>query len=125
MVVSSERRLGQAKAKKKQDKEKAAKADDPKAGADVGKIVNLMAGDANRVGQLPIVPSNTRLTRTRSLKRSHRYTSFMEVRGLFGCFSSVVFLTVHQHRSKSSSRVSSYTSQYHFFYASLMLTFVP
>ena len=25
------------------------KADDPKAGADVGKIVNLMAGDANRV----------------------------------------------------------------------------
>lgn len=26
-----------------------AKADDPKAGADVGKIVNLMAGDANRV----------------------------------------------------------------------------
>ena len=24
-------------------------ADDPKAGADVGKIVNLMAGDANRV----------------------------------------------------------------------------
>lgn len=26
-----------------------AKANDPKAGADVGKIVNLMAGDANRV----------------------------------------------------------------------------
>jgi hypothetical protein len=26
-----------------------AKADDPKAGADIGKIVNLMAGDANRV----------------------------------------------------------------------------
>jgi hypothetical protein len=26
-----------------------AKADDPKPGADVGKIVNLMAGDANRV----------------------------------------------------------------------------
>lgn len=26
-----------------------ATADDPKAGADVGKIVNLMAGDANRV----------------------------------------------------------------------------
>jgi hypothetical protein len=25
------------------------KADDPKAGADIGKIVNLMAGDANRV----------------------------------------------------------------------------
>ena len=29
--------------------EAAAKANDPKAGADVGKIVNLMAGDANRV----------------------------------------------------------------------------
>lgn len=29
--------------------EAAAKADEPKAGADVGKIVNLMAGDANRV----------------------------------------------------------------------------
>ncbi len=27
------------------------KADDPKAGADVGKIVNLMAGDANRISQ--------------------------------------------------------------------------
>ena len=25
------------------------KADDPKAGADIGKIVNLMAGDANRI----------------------------------------------------------------------------
>jgi hypothetical protein len=34
---------------KKADKDKMAKADDPKAGADVGKIVNLMAGDANRV----------------------------------------------------------------------------
>ncbi|THH14161.1 hypothetical protein EW146_g6141 [Bondarzewia mesenterica] len=28
------------------------KADDPKAGADVGKIVNLMAGDANRIAQM-------------------------------------------------------------------------
>jgi hypothetical protein len=33
----------------KADAEARAKADDPKAGADVGKIVNLMAGDANRV----------------------------------------------------------------------------
>ena len=33
----------------KADKEKA---DDPKAGADVGKIVNLMAGDANRVAMI-------------------------------------------------------------------------
>lgn len=31
------------------NKDNATKADDPKAGADVGKIVNLMAGDANRV----------------------------------------------------------------------------
>jgi hypothetical protein len=30
-------------------KEQAKTKDDPKAGADVGKIVNLMAGDANRV----------------------------------------------------------------------------
>jgi len=37
------------KARQKAEKEKANKADDPKAGADVGKIVNLMAGDANRV----------------------------------------------------------------------------
>ena len=28
------------------------KADDPKAGADIGKIVNLMAGDANRVCEI-------------------------------------------------------------------------
>lgn len=35
--------------KTKEEKAKEAKADDPKAGADVGKIVNLMAGDANRV----------------------------------------------------------------------------
>ena len=39
-------------AEKKEEKDKAVKADDPKAGADVGKIVNLMAGDANRVYHL-------------------------------------------------------------------------
>jgi len=33
----------------KEEKDKAAKADDPKAGADIGKIVNLIAGDCNRV----------------------------------------------------------------------------
>jgi hypothetical protein len=33
----------------KSSAEAKAKADDPKAGADIGKIVNLMAGDANRV----------------------------------------------------------------------------
>jgi hypothetical protein len=37
------------KAKRREAKEKSANADDPKAGADVGKIVNLMAGDANKV----------------------------------------------------------------------------
>src|SRR5271155_2228974 len=37
------------KAQNKEEKEKAANADNPKAGADVGKIVNLIAGDANRV----------------------------------------------------------------------------
>lgn len=35
--------------KSAEDKKKEEKADDPKAGADVGKIVNLMAGDANKV----------------------------------------------------------------------------
>ncbi|EDR03156.1 multidrug resistance-associated ABC transporter [Laccaria bicolor S238N-H82] len=45
------KRKRKTKAEKKQEKEKAAKADDPKAGADVGKIVNLMAGDANRISQ--------------------------------------------------------------------------
>jgi hypothetical protein len=37
------------KERKKEEKIAHEKADDPKAGADVGKIVNLMAGDANRV----------------------------------------------------------------------------
>ncbi|KAH8109668.1 hypothetical protein DFH11DRAFT_1843160 [Phellopilus nigrolimitatus] len=36
----------------KKEKERKEKADDPKAGADVGKIVNLMAGDANRISML-------------------------------------------------------------------------
>ena len=39
--------LGKTEAEKKQEKEKAVKANDPKAGVDVGKIVDLMAGDAN------------------------------------------------------------------------------
>jgi hypothetical protein len=49
---------GKSKAKKKAEKEKAAKADDPQAGADVGKIVNLMAVDANRVRITYIFISN-------------------------------------------------------------------
>ncbi|KAL0058578.1 hypothetical protein AAF712_014741 [Marasmius tenuissimus] len=39
------------KKSKKKEKEEKDKADEPKAGADVGKIVNLMAGDANIVCQ--------------------------------------------------------------------------
>ena len=38
------------KAKAKEKKKKAEKAADAKAGADIGKIVNLMAGDASKVG---------------------------------------------------------------------------
>ena len=41
--------IDKTKAQKKEGKDKAAKADDPKAGADVGKIVNLIAGDSIRV----------------------------------------------------------------------------
>ena len=41
-------RIAQAKAAK----DKANKADDPKAGADIGKIVNLMSSDTNRVSHL-------------------------------------------------------------------------
>jgi hypothetical protein len=44
--------VGKTKAQKKDEKDKAAKADDPKAGADVGKIVNLIAGDSSRVGNI-------------------------------------------------------------------------
>ena len=43
--------LGKIKAEKKQEQEKAADADDPKAGAEVGTIVNLVTGDAHRVSQ--------------------------------------------------------------------------
>ncbi|KAF5353364.1 hypothetical protein D9756_007860 [Leucocoprinus leucothites] len=46
---SGERSKKRTKAEKKAKKEEAAKADDPRAGADVGKIVNLMAGDATRI----------------------------------------------------------------------------
>ena len=41
--------IDKTKAQKKEEKDKAAKADDPRAGADIGKIVNLIAGDSNRV----------------------------------------------------------------------------
>ncbi len=40
---------GETKKDSKAEKIARDKADDPKAGADIGKIVNLMAGDSNRV----------------------------------------------------------------------------
>jgi hypothetical protein len=44
-------RLGKKEKKaKKKEKKRAEKADDAKAGADIGKVVNLMAGDASKVG---------------------------------------------------------------------------
>ena len=46
---SKEASDGDKKRDPKASAEADAKANDPKAGADVGKIVNLMAGDANRV----------------------------------------------------------------------------
>jgi hypothetical protein len=46
---SKEDSTSNGKKDSKSSAEAKAKADDPKAGADVGKIVNLMAGDANRV----------------------------------------------------------------------------
>jgi len=53
-VKQKEKEADAASAQKssKEEKEKAAKVDDPKAGADVGKIVNLMAGDASQVSQV-------------------------------------------------------------------------
>jgi len=60
--------LGKAKAEKKEEKEKAVNADDPKAGADVGKMVTLTAGDANRVSNSlflrPDIGSQNRITRS-------------------------------------------------------------
>ncbi|KAH6873975.1 multidrug resistance-associated ABC transporter [Coprinopsis sp. MPI-PUGE-AT-0042] len=54
--ASSSKKMSRAERKKekkaqKLKKEKAEANDEPKAGADVGKIVNLMAGDANRISQ--------------------------------------------------------------------------
>ena len=48
--------IDKTKAQKKEEKDKAAKADDPRAGADIGKIVNLIAGDSNRVRNIVCFP---------------------------------------------------------------------
>lgn len=52
---------GDGKKDKKAEKAKKEKADDPKAGADVGKIVNLMAGDANRVSGVAMLSTCSHL----------------------------------------------------------------
>ena len=41
--------VDKTKAQKKEEKDKAEKADDPKAGADIGKIVNLISTDTGKV----------------------------------------------------------------------------
>lgn len=72
-----------------------AKADDPKAGADIGKIVNLMAGDANRVAM------------TSSAMYFIYGSKFFQ--SSFHCQATLtIMVKVH---SKSSSRVSSFTSK--------------
>jgi hypothetical protein len=79
----------------KSSAEAKAKADDPKAGADIGKIVNLMAGDANRV----------------AMTSSAMYFIYgsMFFRSSFHCQAKLTeMIEVH---SKSSLRVHSFTSK--------------
>ena len=54
--------VDKTKAEKKEEEDKVAKADDPKAGADIGKIVNLIAGDATRVQNIICFFSPRRLS---------------------------------------------------------------
>jgi hypothetical protein len=91
---SKEDSTSDGKKDSKSSAEAKAKADDPKAGADIGKIVNLMAGDANRV----------------AMTSSAMY--FIYGSTFFHSFYCQVRLTemVKVH-SKSSSRVSSFTSK--------------
>ena len=72
-----------------------ADADDPKAGADIGKIVNLMAGDANRVAQM-------------SSTMYFIYGSMIFRSSFYFQARLTEMVKVH---SKSSSRVSSFTSK--------------
>jgi sRNA-binding protein len=53
-VKDAKTKAKEKKDKKEKDKKDREKADDPKAGADIGKIVNLMSGDANRVRSLAL-----------------------------------------------------------------------
>ena len=84
--------VDKTKAQKKEEEDKAAKADDPKAGAGVGKIVNLIAGDSNRVRNITyfsrLLSSNFTF---RSLKRHLRSIFSMEVH-------MIQFLWIRLHR---------------------------
>ena len=71
--------VDKTKAQKKEEKDKAAKADDPKAGADVGKIVNLIAGDSNRVRNIICVSRLLLISRFRSLAQHLRSILSTEV----------------------------------------------
>ena len=56
-VNKQEKEKGKEKKKDgKKGKKKEDKGDEPKAGADIGKIVNLMAGDANRIAMVRVTP---------------------------------------------------------------------
>ena len=79
----------------KSSAEAEANADDPKAGADIGKIVNLMAGDASRVAST-------------SSAMSYIYGS-MFFQPSYHCQAGLTGMVKVQ--SKSSSRVSSFTSK--------------
>ena len=90
---SKENSTSDGKKDSKSSAESKAKADDPKAGADIGKIVNLMAGDANRV----------------AMTSSAMYFIYgsMFFQSSFHCQARLTELfKVH---SKSSSQVSSFT----------------
>ena len=83
--------IDKTKAQKKEEKDKASKADDPKAGADVGKIVNLIAGDSNRVWNITCFTRLLLISHFRFLERHLRSIFSTEVR-------IILFLRIRQHR---------------------------
>jgi hypothetical protein len=95
---SKEDSIKNEKKDSKSTAEAEAKADDPKAGADVGKIVNLMAGDANRVAMTS--------SAMYFLYGSMFFLSFPILYSFLRLLTEMV--KVH---SKSSLRVSSFTSK--------------
>jgi len=72
-------RVGKKREQKKSQKEKDATADDPRAGADVGKIVNLMSGDTNRVSSIHPGKSDILIRVFRSTQWFQEGTTSMEV----------------------------------------------